>query len=102
MLSIKDIKLNCRIDGDEEDLLLQSYLDAAKEALRQQTNRNWYEYEVPKEDTTGMLYNGATDQALLLLTSNWYANRESVNDKNLSETPQGFWWLIQPYRIYGI
>lgn len=102
MITLNLIKLNCRIDDDESDELLEIYLEAAKEALKQQTDRNWYNDEVPATDTTGLLYNKATDAALLLLIGHWYSHRESVADINLSELPQGFHWLIQPYRIYGV
>ncbi|PIT52423.1 hypothetical protein BHC44_08820 [Snodgrassella alvi] len=99
MISIEDIRNNCRIDDDSEDDLLRIYLAAAQETVKQFTGRNWYENEVPDTDPTGMLYNSAVDMAMLLLTANWYKNREAVSAINSAWLPFGVGFLLQPYRI---
>ncbi|PIT07739.1 hypothetical protein BGI30_09040 [Snodgrassella alvi] len=99
MISIEDIRNNCRIDDDSEDDLLRIYLAAAQDAVKQFTGRNWYENEVPDTDPTGMLYNRAVDMAMLLLTAHWYKNREAVSALNSAWLPFGWAYLLQPYQI---
>lgn len=40
-------------------------------------------------------------QAIALLASNWYENRQSVNEKTLTEMPLGFQYLADSYRVYS-
>lgn len=102
MLTLERIREHCRIDGTEEDSLLEQYLYAAKETLKAQTCRNWYEkdVEIPDTDPNGLYYTAATVQAILLLIGGWYENRESSVAEN--EIPAAFYHLVQPYRIYGV
>ena len=99
MITINDIRKNCRIDDNSEDGLLMIYLAAAKEAVKQYTNRNWYESAIPENDPDGMLYNDAVDRALLLITAHWYKNREAVSALNASWLPCGVAFLLQPYMM---
>lgn len=101
MLTLEEMKLHCRVDGDEDDVLLEAYGEAAMEVVKMQTSRNWYERpdEIPEDDPSGMAENPAIRQAMLLLVGHWYKNREAVGDET-KELPLGFWALIQPYRIY--
>lgn len=102
MLTIEQIRLHCRIDGDEEDSLLENYRFAAAEVLKTHTGRNWYAQSdlIPAGDSDGLSYNPAVNQAMLLLVGHWYANREM--DFSSNDIPMSFWHLIQPYRIYGV
>ena len=102
MLTLETIKQHCRVDGEEDDSLLEQYRFAAAEVLKTHTSRNWYsqDAEIPADDANGLHYNSATTQAMLLLVGHWYANRET--DPAVTEIPMAFWHLIQPYRIYGL
>lgn len=102
MLSLEQIRLHCRIDGAEEDSLLEQFRFGAFEVLKTHTGRNWYEAgeAIPEDDRDGIHLNAAANQAMLLLIGSWYAVRET--DPSVHEIPAAFWHLIQPYRIYGV
>lgn len=104
MINLDLIKLHCRIDHDYDDELLGLYLDAAKDAVKQHTSRNWYDKgeTIPEDDEHGIYWNRAAELSMYLLISHWYANREAVTEQSLQEMPQGFFSLIQPYRIHGL
>lgn len=103
-MSLELIKLHCRIDHEHDDVLLDLYLDAAKDAVKQHTSRNWYELAeaIPEGDELGLHWNRAAELAIYLLIAHWYSSREAVTDLNTNEMPIGFFSLIQPYRIYGL
>lgn len=46
IVSLADAKLHIRIDHDEEDSLIQVYLDAAEESAAQYIDRNIYESQI--------------------------------------------------------
>lgn len=71
-MTIEETKEFLRIDGNDEDLLIQSLLTAAESYL---TNAG-------VTVTTGALY----DLAVKLLVSHWYENREAVLIGNISKT----------------
>lgn len=98
MITLADAKLHCRVDGDAEDSLISRYIDAAKETISRQLNRNLYDVAVPADDEDGMVINAAIEAAILLLIGTWYANRESVQT-GLQELPNGVGMLIKPYRL---
>lgn len=104
MINLDLIKLHCRIDHDYDDELLGLYLDAAKDAVKQHTSRNWYDKgeAIPEDDEHGIYWNRPAELSMYLLISHWYANREAVTEQSLQEMPQGFFSLIQPYRIHGL
>lgn len=101
MIKIEQIRLHCRIDGEDEDELLEQFRFAAAETLRIYTGRNWYEVgvDIPDDDPTGLHYTAAANQAMLILIATWYAERESSQD---SGVPAAFRHLIQPYRLMGV
>lgn len=102
MVTIEQIRLQCRVDGEEEDELLEQYRFAAAETLKVYTGRNWYEagVDIPAADPRGMHYTAAVNQAMLILIASWYAERESVSQD--SGVPAAFRHLIQPYRVMGV
>ena len=103
MLTLETIKQHCRVDDSTDDTLLYQYRQAAIEVLQQQTSRRWYESadEIPEDDPCGLPYNSAVNNAMLLLIGHWYTHREQMGDV-MHELPNGFWALVQPYRIYGL
>ncbi len=104
MINLDLIKLHCRIDHDYDDELLGLYLDAAKDAVKQHTSRNWYDdsEQIPDEDEHGIRWNRAAELSMYLLIGHWYESRSAVTDLNMKELPMGFFALIQPYRIHGL
>lgn len=102
MVTLEQIRAHCRIDGPEEDDLLEQYRLAALEALKTHTGRNWYPHgsPIPADDAAGLHITPQAVQAVLLLVGGWYQHRESAAAQN--EIPAAFWHLVQPYRIYGV
>lgn len=83
MITLDDMKLHLRIDGPEEDAYLAALLAAAVEYIEKMTGTAHAEG-----------YPQTLRQAALLLIGNWYANREGVSDKPLSEVPLAFRMLV--------
>jgi len=104
MISLEQVKYQCRIEQDEneEDVLLEGYIRAARSHCQAWLDRTIYETAVPSDDPDGVINNDSIDQAMLLLVGHWYANREAVTDSNMTEVPLGVHHLLQPYRRMGI
>ncbi|TNH06634.1 head-tail connector protein [Testudinibacter sp. TR-2022] len=105
LITLEQIKLHCRIDNDEEDILLIGYANAAQDYLEAQLNRKLYQTEVPENDSDGMVVNHALRHAMLMLVAHWYEHRESAvigNGTVSKEIEDGAWRLLQPYRIMGV
>lgn len=103
MLSLDLVKSHCRIDSNDEDEVLQSYIEAALGHIESQLGRKLYDDNVPDSDLTGIVINAPIRHAALMLIAHWYENRESVVVGNFGskEIEIGTWRLIQPYRIMG-
>jgi len=87
MIDLSLIKLHLRVDGDEEDGLIGSYLSAAVEYVQQHCDRRLV--DVP-EGPEQMALTDDVKQAILLLVGHWYANRESVVvGVSAAEVPMG-------------
>ena len=67
------VKQQIRVDHDDEDLLIQSYIDAAKAHIEQHCDRKIVNGE-PQSDKE-MAVTPDVQQALLLLVGHWYAHR---------------------------
>ncbi|OKO99027.1 head-tail connector protein [Xenorhabdus eapokensis] len=91
--TIEELRLQCRIDSDEEDALLQSYLESAREKAINYLNRNVYEDAVPDTDPDGMLFTPLIKLALMLAVGFWYETRDP------KRLPPGFRDLLDDYRI---
>lgn len=76
MIDLARVKLHLKLDGDEEDLLVAGYVEAAKSHVAMHCDR-----ELVDTVPTGPEQMGFTpdvEQAVLLLVGHWYANREAV------------------------
>ncbi|MCT3215877.1 phage gp6-like head-tail connector protein [Lactiplantibacillus plantarum] len=82
-VTVDDIKLSLRIDVTEDDPMIQSYLDAARDYVQTAVSKN--------EDLT--IYK-QYDFAVSLLTQFWYQNR--VTD--MTKTPYQVVSMIQQLR----
>ena len=92
IVTLAEAKLHLRVDGAEEDTLIQSYIDAAESAA-QYLNRALYASDVGT-DTTGLVMTKDVKVAVLLQVGAFYADRE-----DLVEMPTGSRVLLNPYRI---
>ncbi|PHM66716.1 head-tail connector protein [Xenorhabdus sp. KJ12.1] len=91
--TLEELRLQCRIDSDEEDSLLLTYLAAAREKATNYLNRNLYETQIPETDPDGILLTPVIKLALMLAVGFWYETRDP------KRLPTGFRELLDDYRI---
>ena len=101
MIDLPKAKLHCRIDHDEEDDLIQGYIDAAEAQIQANLDRKVIATEDDRVDENDLVDNKALDAARLLFVAHLYANREAATQATI-ELPLGYWSLIQPYRNMGV
>ncbi|MFV3286886.1 head-tail connector protein [Pseudomonas sp. NY15356] len=76
MIDLANVKMHLRVDGDEEDALIEGYIEAAKAHVEQHCDRKLVETDPVEPDEMGLTRD--VEQAVLLLVGHWYANREAV------------------------
>ncbi|HCM64156.1 MAG TPA: hypothetical protein DIT05_16685 [Morganella sp. (in: Bacteria)] len=92
-ISLDDIKLHCRIDGDYEDSLLIVYADAALEVCQQ---------HIGKRFGDSLEFTPAVKVGCLMYISLLYENREMVGSDGLKEVPLAVRSLWSVYRDPGV
>lgn len=103
MVTLEQVKFQCRIDHDDEDTLLIGYMAAARDHVQMHLDRTIYDLAVPADDPDGVIDNASFDQATLMIVAHWYANRESVVVGTISgELPMSVDFLLNPYRRMGV
>ena len=80
-VTLQEAKQQCRVDHDEDDELILSYITAAREWAEGFLNKPLVLESVEVKQTW--------KQAILLLVSHWYANRENAVSPSLNEIPFG-------------
>lgn len=101
MIDLAKAKLHCRVDHNDEDSLIQGYIDAADDLIQANLDREVIASESDRENETDLVDNKALDAARLLLVGHLYINREATTQATI-ELPMGYWALIQPYRNMGV
>lgn len=86
-ISVDAIKDALRIDGDEDDALIQGYIDTAKEYVANAITDAWPNNE---QLTSSRKYR----LAVLILVQFWYSNRAT----DIKQTPYQVRSLIQQLR----
>lgn len=69
------LKQHLRIDGTEEDDLLESYVEAASLLLRRETGKN---YVLSDGSYVDIESDGLFQQAEKMLVAHWYENRQPI------------------------
>ena len=97
-LTLEQVKLNLKVEHDDEDDLILSLISAAFDAFEQTTNRKLYEEDasIPEDVSNGMTVTDSIIQGAHMLIGHWYKNRESVG--NGAEIPMATEWLWKRHR----
>jgi hypothetical protein len=101
MIDLATAKNHLRVDGSDEDALIQLYLDAAVNTFETWTNRQLVADADPLPDPVGNALHAtrSIDQGVLLLVGHWYANREAVTGGIVTaEMPMATRALWMPHR----
>lgn len=89
--TLQAVKAHLRVDGDDEDALIQGYLDAAIGSVESFTERTFSGFGAEAMPP-------AVAQAVLLLVGHFYEHREAVSDKQTAVVPMAFEYLLWPHR----
>lgn len=85
LISLEDIKLHLRIDGDDEDSLLEHYLSASVQDVELRTHRTLVSDTDPNAICTDESELPSIIREYLLLSiGDMYKNRENGQEKQLS------------------
>ncbi|WLF83797.1 head-tail connector protein [Moraxella sp. ZY210820] len=96
MITLEQVKFQCRIEHDEEDDILTLYILSAQEFCQNYLDRKIY-IDNAFDDETGIEITPIIKQAMLLLVAHWYAVRELTPN-----VPQSVYELLRPYRLMGV
>lgn len=77
---LEEVKEFCKIDGDEEDVTLNSLIEAAKLFILSKTN---YRFGFFKDIMEQPIENQQAILALKMLVMHWYENREPTGQAEL-------------------
>ncbi len=87
-VTLEEVKQHCRIDFDEDDELLCSYITAAREWVEGFLNMKLVSNNEGNADPIEVKQ--TWKQAIMLLVGHWYANRENTSTwASLKEIPFG-------------
>jgi hypothetical protein len=100
IVSVEDIKAHANVTIDDDDDLLQAYIDAAEEWVGKFTGKalDSYAADNPPADVPEPL-----KQAVKMLAAHLYANREATlvgNTLTIVDVSPGIYDLMAPYREY--
>lgn len=103
MIDLDTVKSHLRVDGEEEDGLIQGYTDAALSTFEQWTNRKLIAEGEALPDPAGnaLVMTKAIGQGALMLIAHWYANREAViltGSSSFTDMPLATRALWTPHR----
>lgn len=77
MIDLALVKQHLRVEHDEEDQLIQGYVDAAVAHVEQHCDRQLVLIAPVEPEQMGLTKD--VEQAILLLVGHWYTNRETVS-----------------------
>lgn len=92
-LTLDEVKGQCRVDFEDDDLLLALYGKAAEDAVVRATRRTPEELE----ELGGGSLPVELRLAMLLLTAHWYRLREAVSGIEQSLVPMAYDFLVKPF-----
>ena len=105
MIDLVLVKAHLRVDHDEEDALVQGYMDAALSAFETWTNRTLIDpaEALPEPVGNALRMTKSIKQGALLLIGHWYSARETVVVGTItSELPMATNALWKPHRWMNV
>ena len=107
VVTMDELKMQMRVDLEEEDVIIEAYGIAAEDAVVSMTRRTLEELAVigrTEAQLTGEVEDVAADFparlkiAVLMLAAHWYRNREPVATVAMNAVPYAMEVLVKPYR----
>ena len=102
MIPLELVKQHLRVDDDQdqEDFLIQAYIDAAGQAAQDYLCRRVYAtaQDIPDGDP-GLALNSAITAAVLLMVGDMYAHRERFQQGLTVAVPDAAYRLLRPHRL---
>ncbi len=92
-IGLDEVKLHCRIDGSDEDKLIESYITAALEVCQQHIGKRFEE---------GLDFTPAIKIGCLMYISLLYENRGFISEGEIKEIPFTIKSLWSVYRDVGV
>lgn len=97
--TVAQVKAHIRVEiEDEEDDLIQEYIDDAISYIESYINQRVYENEVPPEESNGTIFNSSMRQAVYLIVGQWYRYREDTATSDMHPLSVGVKQLLDPIR----
>lgn len=97
--TVAQVKAHIRVEiDDEEDDLIQEYIESAILAISRYINQKIYENEVPPEESNGTIFDVTMRQALYLIVGEWYRYRENTATSDMHPLSNGVKQLLDPIR----
>lgn len=101
--TVAEVKTHIRVEiDDEEDTLIQDYIDSAIRYIESYINQKLYEDRVPEEESNGTIFNASHRQALYLIVGQWYRYREDTSTSDMHALSVGVKQLLDPIRKRNI
>ena len=107
VVTLDELKMQMRVDLEEEDAIIEAYGIAAEDTVASMTRRTLEELAVigrAEDQLTGEVEDVAADFparlkiAVLMLAAHWYRNREPVATVAMNAVPYALEVLVKPYR----
>ena len=97
--TVAQVKAHIRVEiDDEEDDLIQEYIESAILMISRYINQKLYENEVPPEESNGTIFDVTMRQALYLIVGEWYRYRENTSTSDMHPLSNGVKQLLDPIR----
>lgn len=97
--TVAQVKAHIRVEiDDEEDDLIEEYIESAILTISRYINQKIYENEVPPEESNGTIFDASMRQALYLIVGEWYRYRENTATSDMHLLSNGVKQLLDPIR----